>query len=164
MRDGYNILRKDMGALIEKYKVDVINEVDDLNVGDIFIIPFRNYSHMAYACIEKHTVNDYKVFIFNGGLHFELFTGEDSMIRTTPDGKRFAKACIRKTKDPKIILTKILDAQFTSKETIVNIFKSVSEEIMNLQPFFPNNEHNEFIELQEYGNCPLFNLFITILQ
>ena len=149
--------------MIEKYKVDLINEVGDLKkVGDILIIPFRSYSHVANACIEKYTAaDDYKVFIFNGGLHYELFTGEDSEIRTTPDGKRFVKACIRTTKDPNKILTTILDALFTSKETIDNIFQIVGDEVMKLQPFYRNNGHAEFIELQQYGNCPLFNLFIT---
>jgi hypothetical protein len=166
MYDGYNILRNDMEALIKKCKVDLVNEVDDLekvgDIGDIFIIPFRSYSNMAYACIEKYNANEYKVFIFNGGLHCELFTGEDSKIRTKPDGKKFVKACIRITEDPKLILTKILDTLFTSKETIDNIFHTVGKEIMKLQPFFRNNEHAEFIELQQYGNCPLFNLFFTI--
>jgi hypothetical protein len=138
--------------MIEKYKVDLINEVGDLKkVGDILIIPFRSYSHVAYACIEKYNADDYKVFIFNGGLHYELFTGEDSEIRKTPDGKRFVKACIRTTKDPNKILTTILDALFTSKETIDNIFQIVGDEVMELQPFYPNN-----------SKSPLFNLFITI--
>lgn len=160
---GYDILRNAEKKFIEKYKVDLINEVNDLKkVGDILIIPFRNYSHMAYACIEKYNANDYKVFIFNGGLHYELFTGEDSEIRSTPDGKRYVKACIRITKDPKLILTPILDALFKSKETIDNIFQIVGKEIMKLPPFYFNNEHEESIEFQEYGNCPLFNLFITI--
>ena len=119
---------------------------------------------MAYACIEKYNADDYKVFIFNGGLHYELFTGEDSKIRTAPDGKRFVKACIRTTNDPKFILTTILDALFTSKETIDDIFQIVGKEVMKLQPFYPNNEHKEFIEYQQYGNCPLFNLFITICR
>jgi hypothetical protein len=161
--DGYDILRNAKKEFIEKYKDDLINEVDDLNkVGDILIIPFRSYSHMAYACIEKYNADDYKVFIFNGGLHYELFTGDDSMIRKTIDGKRYAKACIRTTTDPKKVLTKILDAQFSSKETTDNIFQIIGQEVMKLLPFYPNNEHEELIELQEHGNCPLFNLFITI--
>jgi len=161
--DGYGILRNAQINLIEKYKVDLINEVGDLKkIGDILIIPFRSYSHVAYACIEKYNAVDYKVFIFNGGSHYELFTGEDSKIRTTSDGKRFVKACIRTTNDPNKILTTILDALFTSKETIDNIFQIVGDEVMKLQPFYRNNGHAEFIELQQYGNCPLFNLFITI--
>jgi len=164
MLDGWKILKDDMKALIDKYRADVINDLDNVKaIGDILIIPFRNYNHMAYTCIEKYTETDYKVFIFNGGLYYDLFTGEDKTVYTQEEhGKRYVKACIRTTKDPKVILMIILNALFSSEKSIDDIFQTVSVEVKKLSPFYPDNDHDELIEYQEYGNCPLFNLFITI--